>query len=135
MEDNEDQQEPTELMAEFLTQFMASGSADILYRQHYCDMVAQNVHLEFGNDGMCELMLSIDKTANWVSDIIFEAPELDNIAFKEYNIFDDQLVSRVRRTNAMKEFNDKLWRLRRKYAKLVVAEIAELYTDAGEEKQ
>lgn len=132
MDDNEDQ-EPSELMAEFLTQFMASGSADMLYRQHYCDVVAQKVYLEFGYDGMCELMMSIDKTAGWMSDIIFEAPDLDNIAFKEYGIFDEKLVARARRTDAMKEFNDKLWRLRRKYAKLLVAEVVATYTPAEEE--
>jgi hypothetical protein len=33
----------------------------------------------------------------------------------------------------MKEFNDKLWRLRRKYAKLLVAEVVATYTPAEEE--
>jgi hypothetical protein len=68
-----------------------------------------------------------------MSDIIFEAPDLDNVAFKEYGIFDEKLVDRARRTDAMKEFNDKLWRLRRKYAKLLVAEVVATYTPAEEE--
>lgn len=125
MDENEDQQEPSEIMAEFLTQFIASGTADILYRKNYCDMVAGKVYNEFGYDGLAELMMAMDKKADWISDILIEAPDLDNIAFKTYGTFDDKLAVKARQTRALQEFNDKLWRLRRKYSKLIVAEIME----------
>lgn len=124
MDEHEDQ-EPSEIMAEFLSHFISSGTADILYRKNYCDMVAQKVYNEFGYDGLAELMMSMDKKANWISDILIEAPDLDNIAFKTYGTFDDKLASKARRTQAIQEFNEKLWRLRRKYSKLIVAEIME----------
>jgi len=125
MEDNEDQ-EPSEIMAEFLTQFMASGTADILYRKNYCDIVTQKVYNEFGYDGIAELMLAMDKKADWISDILFEAPDLENVAFKEYGVFDEKIAQKARQTDAFKQFNEKLWRLRKKYTKAIVAEIIEL---------
>jgi hypothetical protein len=125
MDENEDQQEPSEIMAEFLTQFIASGTADLLYRKHYCDIVVGKVYNEFGYDGLAEMMMSMDKKADWISDILIEAPDLDNIAFKVYGVFDDKLADKARQTDALREFNDKLWRLRRKYSKLIVAEIME----------
>jgi hypothetical protein len=70
-------------------------------------------------------MMAMDKKADWISDILIEAPDLDNIAFKTYGTFDDKLAQKARQTEALREFNEKLWRLRRKYAKLIVAEIME----------
>jgi len=125
MEDNDDQKEPSEMMAEFLTQFISSGTADLLYRKTYCDIVAGKVYNEFGYDGLAELMMSMDKKADWISDILIEAPDLDNIAFKTYGTFDDKLAEKARQTESLREFNEKLWRLRRKYSKLIVAEIME----------
>lgn len=125
MDENDDQQEPSEIMAEFLSQFIASGTADILYRKTYCDIVAGKVYNEFGYDGLAELMMAMDKKADWISDILIEAPDLDNIAFKVYGTFDDKLAEKARQTDALREFNEKLWRLRRKYSKLIVAEIME----------
>lgn len=122
MEEPEDQ-EPTELMAEFISQFMSSGTAEVIYRKHYCDIVASKVYNEFGADGLCELMISMDKRADWISDILIEAPDLDNIAFKNYGVFDDKMAVKARHTKALQELNEKIWRLRRKYSKLIVEEI------------
>jgi hypothetical protein len=122
MEEPEDQ-EPAEIMAEFLTQFMASGTADLLYRKNYCEFVASKVHSEFGVDGLCELMVAMDRHGDWISDILFEAPDLDNIAFKNYGVFDSEISTKARHTKALQDFNEKIWRLRRKYAKLIVEEI------------
>lgn len=112
-------------MAEFLSQFMSSGTADILYRKNYCDIVTQKVYNEFGYDGIAELMIAMDKRADWISDILFEAPDLENVAFKEFGVFDDKLAQKARHTAAFKQFNEKLWRLRKKYTKAIVAEIME----------
>lgn len=121
---DENEEIPQDIVAEFVGAFMASGmSAETLYRQHYCDLIAQKVFNEFGLDGMCELMMAMDKKASWISDIILEAPDLENIAFKKYGVFDPDMASKARRTDAIQEFNTKLWRLRRKYAKLIVDEI------------
>lgn len=121
----EPEREANELMAEFISSFMTAGSAEQIYRKHYCDIIAHKVYNEFGMDGMCELMMSMDRKADWISDIILEAPDLDNIAFKKYGVFDQDLAAKARSTKAFKELNEKLWRLRRKYARLIVTEIME----------
>lgn len=110
--------------ANFLGAFMLSVmSADMVYRQHYCEIVAQRVYDEFGIDGMCELMIALDKTADWISDIIIDAPDLENIAFKKYGVYDSEISQKARQTKAIQELNTKLWRLRKKYAKIIVDEI------------
>lgn len=119
----DESEDPKEMMAEFLSQFMSAGTSEYLYRRHYCDIVAHKVYNEFGVDGMCELMMAMDKRADWISDIIIEAPDLDNIAFKKYGTFDAELAKKARHTKALEELNQKLWRLRRKYARLIVDEI------------
>lgn len=117
--------EPSEVMAEFISQFLSGEGADQMYRKHYCDLTAHRIYNEFGLDGMCELMMSMDKKASWMSDIIFEASDLENIMYKKYGTFDSRISEKARMTKAMSEFNEKLWRLRRKYAKLIVDEIME----------
>jgi hypothetical protein len=125
-QDGEDESEelPHEIIAEFIGAFMASGmNSDALYRQHFCDMVAGRIYNEFGLDGMCEMMMSLDRRADWISDIILEAPDLENIAFKKYGVYDPEISTKARQTKAIQELNGKLWRLRRKYARLIVDEI------------
>jgi hypothetical protein len=123
-ETEDDGEVPQEILAEFVGAFMNAGMvAESLYRQHYCDMIAQKVYNEFGLDGMCELMMAMDKKADWISDIILEAPDLENIAFKKYGIYDPNISTKARQTKAIQELNTKLWRLRKKYAKLIVDEI------------
>lgn len=119
----EEPEDSKEMMAEFLSQFMSSSSSEYLYRRHYCDIIAHKVYNEFGIDGMCELMMAMDKKAAWISDIIIEVTDLDNIAFKKYGTFDPELAFKARNTKALQELNEKLWRLRRKYARLIVEEI------------
>lgn len=123
-ETEDDGEVPQEILAEFVGAFMGAGmAAESLYRQHYCDMIAQKVYNEFGLDGMCELMMAMDKKADWISDIILEAPDLENIAFKKYGVYDPNISTKARQTKAIQELNTKLWRLRKKYAKLIVDEI------------
>jgi hypothetical protein len=115
---------PNEMLAEFVGSFMSvAGSAEMMYRKHYCELIAQKVYNQFGLDGMCELMMAMDKRADWISDIILEAPDLENIAFKKYGVYDPDLSAKARQTKAIAEMNTKLWRLRRKYAKIIVDEI------------
>lgn len=112
-----------DMIYEFLGEFMANGASEQIYRRHYCDIVANKVYNEFGVDGMCELLLSMDRRAEWISDIIIESSDLDDIAFKKFGTFDPDIAVKARSTNALKEMNEKLWRLRKKYAKLIVEEI------------
>ena len=85
--------------------------------------MVSRVFAEFGEEGLCDMMIKIDERAGWVSDIILETPELDNEMFKRHITFDDDLIYKARHTKSMKEMNKKIWRLRRKYAKLIVDEI------------
>jgi hypothetical protein len=115
---------PPEVVAEFISTFITHAhNAEAIYRRHYCDVVAGKVHNEFGTEGLCELMMAMDKRAEWISDILLEAPDLENIAFKKYGVYDGEIAKKARNTKALAEMNEKLWRLRRKYAKLIVDEI------------
>lgn len=115
---------PPEVMAEFISTFMSSAAmAEGLYRRAFCDVVAGRIYDEFGAEGLCELMISLDKKGEWISDILFESPDLENIAFTKYGIYDEQIAKKARYTKAMAEMNTKMWRLRKKYAKLIVDEI------------
>lgn len=126
MDENEDESvEPSEVMAEFISQFMSAGSSDQIYRKHYCDVMASKIYNQFGLDGMAEMMMSMDRKAEWISDIILESADLENIMFKKYGTWDANVIKKTRGTKAMQELNEKLWRLRRKYAKLIVEELME----------
>lgn len=122
--------EPSEAMAEFISQFLNEANGEQTYRQHYCDLVASRVWNDFGIDGMCELMMAMDRKAEWISDIIIESSDLENIMFKKYGTWDSQLAKKARSTKSMQELNEKLWRLRRKYAKLIVDEIIQTEANA-----
>lgn len=131
-EDDDSEDITHEVVAEFIGAFMAAGiNSDAIYRQHYCEIIAQKVYNEFGLDGMCELMMAMDRRADWISDIILEAPDLENIMFKKYGVWDPEISQKARQTKAIEELNGKLWRLRRKYARLIVDEIM----TAGEEQK
>jgi hypothetical protein len=115
-----------EELAVWLSEFIAQTSdAEVMYRSHFCNMIANRVYAEFGHEGMCELMIAMDKKAGWISDIIIENNDLDEILFKKYGVYDDNIVSKARKTEAVQEMNSKIWRLRRKYAKAIVEELME----------
>lgn len=126
-DDEEDESfvSPEEL-AVWLSEFIAqTNDAEVMYRSHFCNMIANRVYAEFGNEGLCELMIAMDKKAGWISDIIIENSDLDEILFKKYGIYDHNIVSKARKTEAVQEMNSKIWRLRRKYAKAIVEELME----------
>jgi|688.fasta_scaffold954105_2 hypothetical protein len=122
-EDDETFASPEEL-AVWLSEFMAQTSdAEVMYRNHFCTMIANRVYDEFGHEGLCELMIAMDKKAGWISDIIIENNDLDEILFKKYGVYDHNIVSKARKTEAVQEMNTKIWKLRRKYAKAIVDEL------------
>jgi hypothetical protein len=113
-----------EELAVWLSEFMSqSHLAENMYRQHFCDLVANRVYQEFGDEGLCELMMSIDRRGNWISDIILEAHDIDDIMFNKYGIYDDEMIEKARQSVAFSEMNDKIWKLRRRYAKLIADEV------------
>lgn len=115
---------PFEMMAEFLSTFIsAAAQAETMYRRHYCEIVANKIYEKFGGEGMCEMLIALDRKSEWMSDILFESPDLENIAFERYGVYDPEIIRKARKTQAMQEMYQKLWRLRRKYAKLIVDEI------------
>ena len=113
-------------LIEFLGDFM-SGTRRIeqVYRSHLCSTLVQRVFSEFGPEGLAEMMLKIDETGGWISDISLEAPDLENAMFDKFGVFDPQVTHKARDTKAMYEMNKKIWRLRKRYAKLIVDEIFE----------
>jgi hypothetical protein len=123
--DNEEMDDLTRAqLSEFVANFMeGANDAEATYRKHYCQMVVNKIHSEFGYEGLCELMITMDKRAGWISDILIESPDLDEILFKKYNIYDDDIASKARDTVAMQDLNGKIWRLRRKYSRLIVDEL------------
>ena len=113
-------------LIEFLGDFM-SGTMRIeqVYRSHLCSTLVQRVHSEFGAEGLAEMMLKIDETGGWISDILLEAPDLENAMFEKFGVYDPELTKKARDTRAMYEMNKKIWRLRKRYAKLIADEIFE----------
>ena len=131
MSDEEQESTDTEEVSrqeliEFLGDFM-SGTMRIeqVYRSHLCSTLVQRVFTEFGPEGLAEMMLKIDETGGWISDILLEAPDLENAMFDKFGVFDPQVTAKARDTKAMYEMNKKIWRLRKRYAKLIVDEIFE----------
>jgi len=109
-------------LGDFLSQHR---DANTLYRDHLCAILIGRVHDEFGSEGLCNVMRQMDLKAKWVSDIIFEASDFDNSLFKRHGTYDDEIVEKARDTKAMIELNKKIWRLRRRYANIIVDEIME----------
>ena len=131
MSDEEQESTDTEEVSrqeliEFLGAFM-SGTMRIeqVYRSHLCSTLVPRVFTEFGPEGLAEMMLKIDETGGWISDILLEAPDLENAMFDKFGVFDPQVTAKARDTKAMYEMNKKIWRLRKRYAKLIVDEIFE----------
>lgn len=115
---------PSAELAVWLSEFMSqSQKAQRLYRSHFCNMVVNRIWEEFGVEGMCELMMSIDKRAGWISDILIEDTDIHDALFNVHGIFDDDAIVKARMSKELIEMNKKIWRLRRKYAKLIAQEI------------
>lgn len=127
MDENPDEQdeemsrgELLDFLGEFLSQHR---DANTLYRDHLCAILIGRVYDEFGNEGLCNIMQQMDLKANWVSDIIFEASDFDNALFKRHGTYDDEIVEKARKTQAFIDLNKKIWRLRRRYANIIVDEV------------
>jgi len=73
---------------------------------------------------MCELMMAIDQRAGWISDIIIEDADIHDALFKHHGIYDDKAIQKTRDSNELIELNKKIWRLRKKYSRLIAAEIS-----------
>jgi hypothetical protein len=83
--------------------------------------------------------MQIDIKAGWISDIIFESSDFNNAMFKRHGIYDEKIVNKARSTDSLNELNQKIWRLRKKYANIIADEIAvkdsdvTTRTDSGDE--
>lgn len=123
----DDDDEPTTAdLAVWLSEFMSkSQRAQRMYRSHFCNLIVNRLWDEFGVEGMCDLMLAIDKRAGWISDIIIEDTDIHDALFDVHGVFDDEAIIKARMSHELTEMNRKLWRLRRKYAKLIAKEIVD----------
>lgn len=117
----EDRQDLMRFLSEFL---ISARDTETRYRDNYCDMVVNKIFNDFGYEGLCHLMMSIDKKGNWISDILIENSDLDDLMFSKHGFYDRDICDKARNTQAMQDLNTKIWRLRRKYAKIMVDEIA-----------
>lgn len=121
---SDDDSPSTADLAVWLSEFMSqSQKAQRMYRSHFCGLIVNRIWDEFGVEGMCELMLAIDKRAGWISDIIIEDTDIHDALFDVHGVFDDDAIIKARMSNELTEMNKKIWRLRRKYAKLIAQEI------------
>jgi hypothetical protein len=122
-EEPDDMPSKEEIM-DFLSDFMKEGRhAEQVFRDNYCELVVNKVFNDFGYEGLCALMIKIDHCANWISDILIENSDFDEIMFKKYGVYDSDICAKARETKAMMEMNSKIWRLRKKYAKTIVDEL------------
>jgi len=127
--DGEEEQPSKEELAMWLSEFMSQGQrAQSMYRQHFCQIVVERLFEEFGIDGMCELMMAIDRRAGWISDILIEDADIHDALFKNHLVYDDKAIIKARECNQIIELNKKIWRLRKKYSKLIAAEIFGSYS-------
>jgi hypothetical protein len=55
--------------------------------------------------------------------------------FNTHGVFDDKAIIKARVSDEMIELNKKIWRLRRKYARLIAEEIIRNGTENGTESQ
>jgi hypothetical protein len=123
------QDEPTRWSTNEVVAFMAdflneARNADEVFRANYCELVVNRIFDEFGHEGLCNLMMAIDQRANWISDILIEDSDIDNILFKTYGTYDPDAIKKARDTDSLMEMNSKLWKLRKKYARIIAHEIA-----------
>lgn len=127
---------PREELAVWLSEFMAaSADAETKYRTHYCTMLVEKIHEEFGIEGFCEMMMAMDKKAGWISDIILEASDLDDILFKKHGVYDKHALAKARSSASMDELNGKIWKLRRKYARAIVEELMVVPSDSDDDDE
>ena len=118
----------------FLGEFISQNrDADTVYRSSLCGILVGRIYDEFGQEGLCELMMQIDLRGGWISDIIFESSDFNNALFKRHGIYDDQIISKARSSSTMNEMNKKVWRLRRKYANIIADEIVSVSQATGGE--
>ena len=126
-EQPEEQPEATptrEDLVNFISEFMTTSmNVNQVYRSNLVETIVGRVMAEFGEEGLCDLMLKIDESANWISDIVLDGPDLDEMMFKRHGTFDADLVNKARATEGLIELNRKIWRLRKKYARIIVDEI------------
>lgn len=108
----------------YLSDFMKEGRhAEKLYRENFCELVVNKVFEDFGYEGLCNLMIKIDGKANWISDILIENSDFDDVMFKKYGVYDPLVCDKARNTDSMMEMNSKIWKLRKRYAGIIVDEI------------
>lgn len=93
------------------------------YRKDLCLILAGKLKDEFGLEGLCQMLAGIDVTAGWISDILLESSDIDDVLFKEYGIYVKDSLDFARKTEAMQKFQKSLWNMRIRYAKLMAAEI------------
>jgi len=122
-ESNDERYDKEEIMG-FLAEFIKDGRhAEKMFRENFCELVVNKVFNDFGYEGLCNLMIHIDNRAKWISDILIENSDFDEILFKKYGVYDQNVCEKARDTEAMMEMNSKIWRLRKKYAPVIVDEI------------
>lgn len=123
---NPDKDVSRQELIEFIENF-TSGTMRIeqVYRSHLCETQVRRVFAEFGAEGLVEMMIKIDETGGWISDILLEAPDLENVMFDKFGVYDPLITAKARDTRAMYEMNKKIRRLRKRYAKIIVNEIFE----------
>lgn len=98
------------------------------YRRDLCQILAGKIKFEFGVEGLCELISSIDVSGNWVSDILIESGDIDNVLFEQYGVYMDNSIDLARKTVAMRKFHKSLWSARRRYAKMMAEELYANFT-------
>lgn len=122
---SDDESAPTsQELALWLSEFMGKEKqARQMYQRNFLSLVVDKAWSEFGVEGMCELMVAIDRRAGWISDIIIEDADIHDQMFNNYGVYDDDAIYKARMCEQTTELNKKIFRLRRKYARLIAEEI------------
>lgn len=74
------------------------------FRRSFCRRLASQVHTQFGQEGLLDLLTGIDLSGKFVSVIVLDKSEVENYLFTEHGVYDEGIFERVQMTDEWDEF-------------------------------
>lgn len=74
------------------------------FRRGLCRRLVQQVHNQFGVEGLYDLLTGIDDTGKFVSVVIADRDEIDNYLFETHGTFDPDMFEKVQLSDKWDDF-------------------------------
>lgn len=74
------------------------------FRKHAAKGLVREFHKRFGDIGLVDLLIAMDNQDRFVSMIVLERNEVENHAYERYNVFDEDLLTKIQFTDAWDDF-------------------------------